>query len=63
MKRRIYNQKLNLRNKLHKICFRDGEDLQEYLTKLEEIVLELPRLNDWIAEKDKTGVLLRYLSD
>ena len=55
--------KLNLRNRLHNIRFKDTDDLQEHLTSLEEIFLDLARLNDAVADGDKTGILLRSLPE
>lgn len=55
--------KLNLRTKLHNLRYKDGNDLQTHLTSLEEIFVDLARLNDPVSEKDKTGVLLRSLPE
>lgn len=38
--------KLNVPEKVHTICFKEGEYLQEHLTKPEQIFLELLSLND-----------------
>lgn len=45
--------KIKLCNKLHSIRFKDKEYLQENITKVEKICLEISRLNDRIAEKEK----------
>ena len=52
---------MNLRTQLHNIRYTDGKDLQEQLTKIEEIFIEIARLNDSVTEKDKIVALLRSL--
>ena len=55
--------KLNLRNRLHNVRFKDNDNLQDHFTALEEIFLDLARLNDAVADADKTGILLRSLPE
>ena len=50
--------KLNLRSKLHTIKLKNNNELQPHLTQLEEIFVDLARLNDPVNDNDKNGILL-----
>lgn len=52
---------LNLRNKLHNLQLSDNGNIHHHLLQLEEIFVDLARINDPVLEKDKTGILLRSL--
>lgn len=52
---------LNLRTKLHNLQLLENGDIQSHLTQLEEIFVDLARINDPVAESDKNGILLRSL--
>lgn len=53
--------KLNLRSKLHNLAFKEGDNMEKHLTELEDVFLNLARLNDAVVDKDKCAVLLRSL--
>lgn len=55
--------KLNLRSKLHNTFFKDTEDIQVHLKTLEEIFVELARVNDAVSQTDKVAILLRSLPE
>ena len=54
-KKENIQSKLNLRTQLHNLRFEEEKDLQGHLTKLEEIFIDLGRLNDPVSEKEKRG--------
>ena len=53
--------KLNLRNKLHSMLFKEGQEPQDLFTTLERIFIDLARLKDPVMENDKVAILLRSL--
>ena len=53
--------KLNLRNKLHSMLFKEGQEHQDFFTTLERILIDLARLKDTVMENDQVSILLLYL--
>lgn len=52
-----------MRSKIHNLYFEDAFVLQSHLKNLEEIFAGLAQLNDPMTDHDKTGVLLKSLSE
>lgn len=53
---------LDFCTKLHNLRLLEPGDIQEHLIQLEELLVELARINDPVAENDENGILRWSLS-
>lgn len=54
--------KLNMQTQFYSVSYKDNRNLQEHFTTLEEIFLELARLDEPVSVGKKTSNLLTSLS-
>lgn len=59
--RENFQSQLNVRTKLHKLRLTEVQDIQEYLTALEETFADIARINVPVVVNEKIGILLRSL--